>query len=153
MSKGRFTDLTGRTFERLYVLGRIAATREAWWSCVCDCGRYTRVTSHQLTSRVRPTRSCGCLRDESNRTVRDLTGMRVNMLTAVRLVDVSESGAFWLCRCDCGGEAIRSRAALVARNTRSCGCMRGSIARERAAREGMPRAITLAEKYREGLGR
>ena len=58
-------DLTGKRFGRLVALERIPTpplqtNRNAWWLCVCDCGREHRVSSRVL--RNGHTVSCGCYR-------------------------------------------------------------------------------------------
>jgi hypothetical protein len=60
-------DLTGQSFGCLTVIRKLPApTRHGnyRWECVCSCGVTTTVTSGDL--RTRHTKSCGCLRHESN---------------------------------------------------------------------------------------
>lgn len=69
MSKVR--DLTGKRFGRLTVV-KIApeemsmqyAQKKILWVCRCDCGKETAVMGQALVSGN--TRSCGCLRSETN---------------------------------------------------------------------------------------
>ena len=58
-----FHDLTGQTFNRLKVIGRVPDKRtDTYWLCECKCGNTTTVTSYCLKSgRIK---SCGCLRKE-----------------------------------------------------------------------------------------
>ena len=64
-------DLTGARVGRLVAV-RPVAVRATYvvWSCDCDCGKTANVPASCLT-RARPTRSCGCLREEAS--VRRLT--------------------------------------------------------------------------------
>jgi hypothetical protein len=56
--------------------------------------------------------------------IQDLTGQVFGRLTAVSHVGTNKYRyALWLCRCECGGEAIVSNNALRYGNTRSCGCL------------------------------
>lgn len=56
---------------------------------------------------------------------RDLTGQRFGELTVLRRVENSPSrGTRWLCKCDCGREAIVFAGNLTRGNTTSCGCSR-----------------------------
>lgn len=58
----RFNNLTGLKFGRLTVLSyggnRPSAKSNTVWFCRCDCGAYSAVDSHHLTSGA--TFSCGC---------------------------------------------------------------------------------------------
>lgn len=57
-------DLTGQKFGRLSVLGFSHTTHkfEAFWKCLCDCGKTVCVSAHHLRSNA--TKSCGCLQKE-----------------------------------------------------------------------------------------
>ncbi len=58
--------LTGRVFTRLTVR-ELAAKDEhgsTFWLCDCACGATRIVRRDALTAERRPTRSCGCLREE-----------------------------------------------------------------------------------------
>ena len=57
----------------------------------------------------------------------DLTGQKFNMLTAVKLVGKSKSGAYiWLFKCDCGNEKEIRSDIVKNGNIKSCGCLRGT---------------------------
>lgn len=64
---GKFNDLTGQKFGRLFVVKRIEdlitkkGNRFTRWLCSCDCGNDVIVLSSALTRKKRPTLSCGCL--------------------------------------------------------------------------------------------
>ena len=66
MSKVR--NITGQRFGRLIALRPSCSDRhgQMHWTCACDCGRQTSVSSHKLSSGH--TRSCGCLRVDTLRT-------------------------------------------------------------------------------------
>lgn len=51
-------DLTGQTFGRLTVLGRVGTK----WECLCSCGQTTKISAGSLVHGG--SRSCGCLRSE-----------------------------------------------------------------------------------------
>lgn len=53
----------------------------------------------------------------------DLYGKRINMLTAIRPVQFKIC-YYWLCKCDCGAEAIISASVLSYGKQQSCGCLR-----------------------------
>lgn len=64
---GKFIDLTGQRFGRLTVVKRVANTKQntAQWLCLCDCGSKSIVPSSSLVRGL--TKSCGCLKKETNR--------------------------------------------------------------------------------------
>lgn len=58
-------DLSGQRFGKLTVVGRCgdgSSGRPVIWSCVCDCGAETTVSSSNLRNGT--TASCGCKRNE-----------------------------------------------------------------------------------------
>jgi len=62
-------DLTGRSVGKLTVIRRdgfeltgSARSKQPYWACRCDCGRWTRVAGFNLRSHH--TQSCGCLNSE-----------------------------------------------------------------------------------------
>ena len=63
-------DLTGRTFNRLTVLGRgddyilRSGVHSLRWKCQCSCGNISLVPTHMLISGKR--KSCGCIRNEQH---------------------------------------------------------------------------------------
>ena len=60
----RIIDLSGKTFGRLTVIGKIGLNnhREVVWKCVCTCGQITEVPGYQLRSGT--TKSCGCYKTD-----------------------------------------------------------------------------------------
>jgi hypothetical protein len=146
--RGKFQDLTGKTFDRLFVLGRILTGRQMRWSCLCECGGLTRAQSgHLLNGQVR---SCGCLVTAANARKRlDITGQRFGRLVATRYVDTSNQGhAVWLMTCDCGGFRTSSIQSIQRGDVVSCGCARKATAKERAMKYGMPRiAVPPTEEF------
>lgn len=54
---------------------------------------------------------------------RDITGLRVNHLVALRFSHSKGSKAYWVCRCDCGRETTMRTDDL--RKAKSCGCWMG----------------------------
>ena len=130
---GRFIDLTGRQFNRLTVLydtGRKQGN-EHIWHCKCECGNECDVVGVSL--RANRTKSCGCLKKESDRSTKntwtDLTGQKFGHLTVIERVESDKYGhARWRCKCDCLNqtELIVFADNLRRGHTRSCGCDRRS---------------------------
>ncbi|GGH83488.1 hypothetical protein JOD43_002102 [Pullulanibacillus pueri] len=62
-----FVDLKDKRFGRLVVVEKLDARKNGRvvWRCKCDCGNYVVVMSTYLTTGQ--TRSCGCLKKETER--------------------------------------------------------------------------------------
>ena len=65
-----FTSLIGNKYGRLTVisLSDYKIDNRITYVCKCDCGNTTIVKSVNLTRKTRPTRSCGCIKKELNKT-------------------------------------------------------------------------------------
>lgn len=66
----------------------------------------------------------------------DLTGRRFSRLVVLRRYDTPDEKhmSYWQVRCDCGVEFIATRSNLISGNTRSCGCLRTEMLRNRRTR-------------------
>lgn len=130
---GKFIDLTGQKFGRLTVIERADKTKcgSVKWLCKCDCGNEVVVNGTAL--RNGGTKSCGCLhietaRNQGSSRLIDLTGQRFGRLTVLRRAEdhVQPNGqrkTQWLCKCDCGNEAIVQYQVLTRGEAESCGCL------------------------------
>lgn len=58
------------------------------------------------------------------RRIKDLTGNRYGLLTAVELLGRVNGQTMWKCVCDCGETHIASSSNLQRGNVKSCGCYR-----------------------------
>lgn len=73
----------------------------------------------------------------------DLTGQKFGKLTVIKRADdyISPKGNHfvrWLCKCDCGNEAIVAGSSLRAKNgTKSCGCINKEKSRDRMLKHGL----------------
>lgn len=128
---GKVIDLVGNRYGALVVLSRApkpegSKSTSAFWLCQCDCGN-TKVISGNVLKQGK-TRSCGCLTSKllTESHSEDLTGQRFGNLIAIsrapRPDDLMSSGAYWLCKCDCGNEKIIMGKSLRQGKTKSCGC-------------------------------
>ena len=118
-------NLTGKVFGKLTVLYRTANRNgRTCWMCQCSCGRQKEVTAHDLKSGK--VKSCGCLRNSSKSTYRDLTGMKIGRLSVIHPTNDRDhrGSVVWHCRCDCGNEVNLSEAQLIYGNYKSCGCLK-----------------------------
>jgi hypothetical protein len=73
----------------------------------------------------------------------DLTGQRFGRLVVVSYAETRRSRAFWLCKCDCGGEKVIAGKYLRKGLTQSCGC----IKRERIAKVNASHGMSKTETY------
>lgn len=63
---GKFIDLTGKTFGRLFVLERAGKSKEGriQWLCQCNCPEHNKVIVIGKNLTTKHTKSCGCLQKE-----------------------------------------------------------------------------------------
>lgn len=119
-------DLTGMRFGRLTVLEFTGLNKSGntTFLCRCECGKEKIIVGHDLTRQRKPTRSCGCLRQETKIKPWD----RFERLTVIERSQpkVSPSGQVhvrWLCLCDCGNKVTVAGNDLASGYTKSCGCL------------------------------
>lgn len=126
-------DLTGQKFFRLTALYPTEKRKNGSivWHCKCDCGTQKDIDASSLT-RGR-TKSCGCLKKESDKKPKgntiNLIGKKFNHLTVIERNGSDHRGeAKWLCKCDCGNPNLISvlGSNLRTGHTQSCGCERMS---------------------------
>lgn len=78
-----YLDLTGMKFGRLTVIRTASRehARPTKWLCLCECGKETTVTVQRLRNGT--TKSCGCLRADTLRSIstrHGLTGTRLHRI-------------------------------------------------------------------------
>lgn len=149
-SLARRLRLEGRTFGRLTAI-RLAGKNSSGhylWLCRCSCGASVEVSASALTSKKKPTRSCGCLIGETSafRSTKQMIGVRHGRLIGLwRAISDSEGAAYWLFRCDCGNVKVASGVAVRQGQILSCGCLR----KEKAAARG--RVVGPAHLKADGI--
>lgn len=87
----------------------------------------------------------------------DLRGEKFGRWTVLSLHEVTydRRGAriiFWWCRCDCGNEKRVNQGNLTSLKTKSCGCLKVEISREKATSHGMT-DTTEYRSYSHAKGR
>ena len=55
--------------------------------------------------------------------IKELVGKKYGRLTVQKYLYIQNHKAYWLCKCDCGGEKITSTFALTTSQCKSCGCL------------------------------
>lgn len=129
---GSFIDLTGQRFGRLIARERTRKQGNEWyWLCDCDCGN--TIETRGVSLRTGRTKSCGCLKKESDRSpkgnVIDLIGQKFGKLTVIERDGSDKRGeAKWICECSCPAKTKISvlGSNLRTGHTMSCGCERRS---------------------------
>lgn len=127
----KLIDLTGQRFDKLIVLEKAPSRkRHTYWKCQCDCGNICEVSGEYLKKKNLP-RSCGChlKKNQYAKEIKEkkdwLIGQRFGRLTVIeRLNKSNNSGVFWKCKCDCGGEKEVPTSLLTSGHTQSCGCLK-----------------------------
>lgn len=136
-------DLTGMRFGRLKVEHRASdkilpsGVHAVMYHCKCDCGNEIDVNAGSLKSGK--TKSCGCFNRDvvRARTSKNLKEQRFGRLVAIEAIDIILSSGKhkqeWLCQCDCGNKTIVSTNNLLRGHSKSCGCYKRDVARERVS--------------------
>lgn len=123
----KLINLEGQKFSRLTVV-KLLPTRtksgRAQFRCRCECGVWVVLPGDRLRSGN--TKSCGCI----NREVIDLQGKVFARLTVIERVGRRGPEVTWLCRCECGEEAVARGRDLREGKTKSCGCLPRDVARK-----------------------
>lgn len=125
----RFQDLTGKKFGQLIVIEKQVPQigRTAKWKCKCDCGAISYVQRSNLCSGS--TQSCG------QHNYHNLESKRFGRLICLKRGkdNITHYGNFvtWDCICDCGKQINILAKQLTSGMTRSCGCLRKQIVKER----------------------
>ena len=68
---------------------------------------------------------------------RDITGVRLHSLTAMRYTGSNGKKSLWLIRCDCGKEVILPASEFLKGRSKSCGCQKNALISEKAKTHGM----------------
>lgn len=144
------TDLTGKRFGRLTVLGPSGKKRQRamLWRCRCDCGNLCEKPTSELKSGF--AKSCGC----AWRQPAIQAGERFGRLTAIRPTDRREAkSVIWECRCDCGKTALVRATLLTSGHTTSCGCFRQEIDKKRDFKDILTYTDDTCVEFIRDIGR
>lgn len=149
------SDLTGMRFGRLTVLreaeSRICGQQKyRYWECQCDCGNIIEVRGTSLTSKTRPTRSCGCLTvDKTKERNINLIGQRFGKLVVIQKIDApkkTKEQHKWLCQCDCGETVICTTSSLTRGERTMCEKETEMLRREKVSKKAKERYQNLRIK-------
>ena len=130
----RVRDISGERFGSLTAVkptGEVHTTNKTCiWRCICDCGNETAADYKHLAEGERT--NCGCAKGGPKPL--DITGRQFGMLTVIKRLDTKSKTTYkWLCQCDCGRMSDVIVSNLTSGVTRSCGCMRGRVKRQKGS--------------------
>jgi hypothetical protein len=155
---GRFIDLTGQKFGRLTVISKEenSINNRTSWFCICDCGKTTVATSHNMKNGDK--QSCGCYKKEQTKEIffKDLTGQTFGRLMVIKRVKNRKKTTMWLCQCFCGKQIVVASGHLKNGHTQSCGCYREEKSKEIENLVGQPfgylKVVKRVENYKSPKG-
>ena len=61
----------------------------------------------------------------------NLVGKKFSRLLVIEFAHMKNHRSYWKCLCDCGNEKITVRASLIGGCTKSCGCLKKEMLREK----------------------
>lgn len=119
-------NLIGKVFNKLFIIEEDKRRYKKgiiYYKCRCICGKEKSVRASSLISGI--TKGCGkrvCLGITDN-----LVNTKFGKVTVLRLTDTPKEvkktcRRYWLCKCDCGNETVKSTSTLKSKYTTSCGC-------------------------------
>lgn len=130
-------DMIGQKIGKLTVLKRdyTKTQQAAYWMCQCECGNIVSIRGSNLRDKNHPTQSCGCLSKNKKIDTTSLIGQRFGRLTVLNR-DLSKpigrgNESYWNCKCDCGNQVSIIKKSLISGKTKSCGCLRKDLLREK----------------------
>lgn len=134
-------NLTGKVFDRLFVLGRAPSIPNGisqitcWW-CICSCPEHKIISVRVNNLTSGNTKSCGCLTiEKSTKRIKeighaaaiDLTNQKFGKLTALYPTkERKNNSVVWVCQCDCGNIHKVQATELRRGGSQSCGCLKES---------------------------
>lgn len=128
-------DIAGQKFNALTAIEYAGSHNGALWRFSCDCGGSVVARSSMVSGgRVR---SCGCLSVATRFKPSAIRpGMEIGGILVLQDLPNKGRNKAWLCRCSCGVEFEALGGNIVSGNTKSCGCRRRKVSREKATKHG-----------------
>lgn len=120
-------NILGLKFGRLQVIKQEGNYKNGirLYLCQCECGNTCTTSKCHLKQGA--VKSCGCLSKQTasingKKSLINIENKKFGLLTVLKVEKTSKHGAYWLCKCDCGKEAIVLGVNLRRGITNSCGC-------------------------------
>lgn len=129
-----FIDETGNKYGMLTVLykdNEKSESKKVKWICQCECGNIKSVLGASL--RKGSTKSCGCLARKlsAERKIKNLEGQHFGKLVALYYNFSGPGKGKWHCKCECGNECDIVSGSLTSGASKSCGCLRKDLNKEK----------------------
>lgn len=146
------TNEIGQKFGHLHVIKRMPnyiklrkvngvtkAVRDIMWLCKCDCQAHNEVIIRGTNLRNKQTTSCGCVRSNAvlGLGMHDLSGQVFGYWTVLCFGKYMREPngrqiILWRCQCRCGTVKLIRAGSLTGGTTKSCGCHKLIVLREKA---------------------
>lgn len=138
-------EVIGKEIGNFLVLDVKRENKRTWYLCKCLlCNNIKWIRQ----DRVKVSKSCGCLRKQTQFKLHDLSGQRFGRLEVTDQYKTTKEGvASWLCKCDCGNYKWITNSALMKHTTNSCGCLNSELASERGKKIGNQLFQSFKEMY------
>src|SRR4029077_10857912 len=83
------------------------------------------------------------IENKKGRPMRNIVGKQFHRWTVIGFSHISKTGTyFWFCRCKCGDEKLIAAQILKNGQSKSCGCLRKEITRNRSSTHKMSKTKT-----------
>ena len=125
----------GQTFNEWTILEYIGKRKNnPYVKCKCSCGTIKEVALYSITNNK--SKSCGCKAKElfiknNPKPLINEIGNKYGKLTVIARAENKDTRAYWKCKCDCGKIVIVSGKQLRSGKTKSCGCLRREVSRDK----------------------
>ncbi len=84
----------------------------------------------------------------SGKPYKDITGERFGRLVIVSFSHISNKRTYWNCICDCGKTKLTQGCTLRCGHTKSCGCLKAEMCRERGRRYNQTHGQSLTPEWK-----
>ena len=137
----------GKVFNNLQILEFLRMQNEqAIYKVKCHCGNIFENTIGRIKSGN--TKSCGCFKKNiSENIIKNMVGKKFGTITVINYVKSENKKTYYLTRCDCGKEKIRSKDVLVYNKIKSCGCERDKEASKRFQTHGYSKNYKMRKEF------
>jgi hypothetical protein len=127
-------DRAGQKFGMLTILSASPSIKNRPMSlCQCECGKIKIIQTNAIVHGG--TKSCGCFVPVIKGNVTNISDKTYGFLTPIKQVlrpnNKKSTAAYWECLCNCGNIIITRADSLKNGYTRSCGCLKTMLFKDR----------------------
>lgn len=129
-------NISGEKFWMLTAIEYIGSNNGAKWLFKCECGNNVKHNSSMVKGGH--IRSCGCMSKKNQYSATPIfEGQKIGQITAIKMLGKKGHNISWECSCFCGNIFSALSSNIISGNTKSCGCLKAKICREKATIHGM----------------